>query len=132
MCYLLVELYSVCRCLYYQHAVDRCAAYGRPGHGVQTRTILVGHTCGEHSRGASYSHGSYAAEPDYPDSSYHSMDCCFSWRSPPLRGFAFRAWVDYLYSFRTRPSSVQAPSRLSYLFVGHDRLMSSSAPPDLR
>ncbi|KAK0741219.1 hypothetical protein B0T18DRAFT_303442, partial [Schizothecium vesticola] len=72
MCYLLVELYSACRCLYYQHAVDRCAAYGRPGHGVQTRTILVGYACGDHSRGASYSQSSYAAEPDYPDSSYHS------------------------------------------------------------
>ncbi|KAH6844996.1 hypothetical protein B0I37DRAFT_416570 [Chaetomium sp. MPI-CAGE-AT-0009] len=23
MCYQLVELYSACRCLYYQHAVDR-------------------------------------------------------------------------------------------------------------
>jgi hypothetical protein len=36
MCYQLFELYSACRCLYYQHAVDRCAAYGRPGHGIQT------------------------------------------------------------------------------------------------
>ena len=64
MCYQLVELYSACRCLYYQHAVDRCAAYGRPGHGVQRRTILVGYACGEHSRGASYTY----AEPDYPES----------------------------------------------------------------
>ena len=64
MCYQLVELYSACRCLYYQHAVDRCAAYGRPGHGVQRRTILVGYACGEHSRGATYTY----AEPDYPES----------------------------------------------------------------
>ncbi|ROT35307.1 hypothetical protein SODALDRAFT_381483 [Sodiomyces alkalinus F11] len=49
MCYQLVELYSVCRCLHYQHAVDRCAAYGQPGHGVQQRTILVGLACGAHA-----------------------------------------------------------------------------------
>jgi len=61
------------------------------------------------------------------------MGCCCSLHSPPLRAFVFGGWVDYLYSFRARPASlVQAPSRLSYLFVGHDRLMSSSAPPDLR
>ena len=35
--------------MYYQHAADRCAAYGRPGHNVQQRTILVGYTCSEHS-----------------------------------------------------------------------------------
>ncbi|KAG7147145.1 hypothetical protein HYQ46_004043 [Verticillium longisporum] len=45
MCYQLVELYSACRCLYYQHAVDRCAGYGRPGHSIQQRTIFVGYAC---------------------------------------------------------------------------------------
>ncbi|PNY21679.1 Uncharacterized protein TCAP_07230 [Tolypocladium capitatum] len=31
MCYQLVELYSACRCLYYQHAIDRCASqYASP------------------------------------------------------------------------------------------------------
>ncbi|KAK1717025.1 uncharacterized protein BDZ83DRAFT_748865 [Colletotrichum acutatum] len=49
MCYQLVELYSACRCLYYQHAIDRCAAYGRPGHSIQNRTILVGYACHAHS-----------------------------------------------------------------------------------
>jgi hypothetical protein len=58
MCYQLVELYSACRCLYYQHAVDRCAGYGRPGHGVQQRTILVGYACGAHTESSrQYSSG---------------------------------------------------------------------------
>lgn len=70
MCYQLVELYSACRCLYYQHAVDRCAAYGRPGHGVTRRTILVGYACQDHSQHGSYS--SYSAPQTYSDSGYHS------------------------------------------------------------
>lgn len=71
MCYQLVELYSACRCLYYQHAVDRCAAYGRPGHGIQRRTILVGYACSEHSRSANYGYGDYS-QAQYSDSGYHS------------------------------------------------------------
>ncbi|KAL7959869.1 hypothetical protein V8C34DRAFT_303566 [Trichoderma compactum] len=52
MCYQLVELYSACRCLYYQHAIDRCAAYGRPGHNIEQRTIYVdsGYGSGHSSR----------------------------------------------------------------------------------
>ncbi|KAK4104312.1 hypothetical protein N658DRAFT_514233 [Parathielavia hyrcaniae] len=70
MCYQLVELYSACRCLYYQHAVDRCAAYGRPGHGIQMRTILVGYACSEHT---SHSSGyDYGCPAQYSDSGYHS------------------------------------------------------------
>jgi hypothetical protein len=70
MCYQLVELYSACRCLYYQHAVDRCAAYGRPGHGIQRRTILVGYACSDHTSHASgYD---YAYPSQYSDSGYHS------------------------------------------------------------
>jgi hypothetical protein len=37
--------------LYYQHAVDRCTKYGRRGHAIKQRTILVGYACAEHSRG---------------------------------------------------------------------------------
>ncbi|KAH7188080.1 uncharacterized protein B0J16DRAFT_396250 [Fusarium flagelliforme] len=48
MCYQLTELYTACRCVYYIHAVDRCAAYHRRGHSVQKRTILVGYTCSSH------------------------------------------------------------------------------------
>jgi hypothetical protein len=44
-----VELYSACRCLYYQHAVDRCPKYGRHGHSITHRTILVGYACADHS-----------------------------------------------------------------------------------
>lgn len=71
MCYQVVELYSACRCLYYQHAVDRCAAYGRPGHHITKRTILVGYACSDHSRGNSY--GQYASsQHTYSDSGYYS------------------------------------------------------------
>jgi hypothetical protein len=71
MCYQLVELYSACRCLYYQHAVDRCAAYGRPGHGIQVRTILVGYACSEHTSHSSGYDYQYASA-DYSDSGYYS------------------------------------------------------------
>lgn len=68
MCYQLVELYSACRCLYYQHAIDRCAAYGRPGHDIQQRTIYVGYACSAHSsQGAQY-----ASPHTYSDSGYYS------------------------------------------------------------
>ncbi|KAK1975455.1 hypothetical protein LZ30DRAFT_563087, partial [Colletotrichum cereale] len=50
MCYELVELYSACRCLYYQHAIDRCAAHGRVGHSIESRIILVGYVCDAHSQ----------------------------------------------------------------------------------
>ncbi|KAI1350688.1 hypothetical protein F5Y01DRAFT_315543 [Xylaria sp. FL0043] len=59
MCFQVVEVYAVCRCLYYQHAVDRCAAYGRPGHEVSRKTIPVGYACSVHSQSSSY--GAYAA-----------------------------------------------------------------------
>lgn len=49
MCYQLLELYSACRCFYYQHPIDRCAGYGRSGHGIERRTIYVGYSCGAHS-----------------------------------------------------------------------------------
>ncbi|KAK4131146.1 hypothetical protein BT67DRAFT_388932 [Trichocladium antarcticum] len=71
MCYQLVELYSACRCLYYQHAVDRCAAYGRPGHGIQSRTILVGYACSEHSSHHSAGYEDYGY-PQYSDAGHHS------------------------------------------------------------
>ncbi|KAI0472954.1 hypothetical protein GGR56DRAFT_667245 [Xylariaceae sp. FL0804] len=117
MCYQLVELYSACRCPYYTHAVDRCAAYGRPGHGITKRTILVGYACQEHSQVSS-----------------SVMGRCL-WRRPPLLAFDFRSWIAYLYSFRPRPSNLspsRQPSQLSFLFVGHDRLVSTSAPPALQ
>ncbi|KAJ6440338.1 hypothetical protein O9K51_06128 [Purpureocillium lavendulum] len=68
MCYQLVELYSACRCLYYQHAIDRCASYGRRGHGIQQRTIYVGYACTAHSSRSAQ----YASTYNYSDSGYHS------------------------------------------------------------
>ncbi|KAM5352511.1 hypothetical protein ACJ41O_005233 [Fusarium nematophilum] len=68
MCYQLVELYSACRCLYYQHAIDRCASYGRPGHYIEQRTILVGYACSAHSAYAAQGASQYS----YSDSGYHS------------------------------------------------------------
>ena len=73
MCFQLVELYAQCRCLYYQHAVDRCASYGR--HNIQKRTILVGYACSEHTPRASasgYGTYDYAQPQGYSDSGYHS------------------------------------------------------------
>ncbi|QPC68645.1 hypothetical protein HYE67_010876 [Fusarium culmorum] len=68
MCYQLVELYSGCKCPYYTHAIDRCASYGRPGHSIQQRTILVGYLCSAHA-----GHGAQYASPySYSDSGYHS------------------------------------------------------------
>ncbi|KAJ9150874.1 hypothetical protein NKR23_g3369 [Pleurostoma richardsiae] len=48
MCYQLDELYTVCRCRYYQHPINKCASYGLPGHAVQRRTVLVGVSCEAH------------------------------------------------------------------------------------
>ncbi|KAK4158890.1 hypothetical protein QBC43DRAFT_273514 [Cladorrhinum sp. PSN259] len=55
MCYQLVEVYSLCRCCYYQHSIDRCPSYGKSGHPIQIRNILVGYSCSEH--GGSYNYG---------------------------------------------------------------------------
>jgi len=49
MCYQLVELYSICRCPYLQHAVDRCSLHGLPGHGVTQRTIFAQLACADHT-----------------------------------------------------------------------------------
>lgn len=49
MCYQVIELYSACRCPYYQHAVDRCESFSKPGHSVQRRTLLVGYACSAHT-----------------------------------------------------------------------------------
>ncbi|KAH8601966.1 hypothetical protein B0O99DRAFT_562748, partial [Bisporella sp. PMI_857] len=48
MCYITVERYSVCRCLYYKHSIDMCAAYGTSGHRITERTVLVGYACDTH------------------------------------------------------------------------------------
>ncbi|EEH36441.2 hypothetical protein PAAG_06859 [Paracoccidioides lutzii Pb01] len=66
MCYRIIERYSVCRCLYYRHAVDPCQSYGQRDHVVQEKTILVGYACAAHLA----SRGTSAAK--WPDSGYSS------------------------------------------------------------
>ncbi|KAJ5413453.1 hypothetical protein N7465_005758 [Penicillium sp. CMV-2018d] len=58
MCYKVVERFSVCKCLYFEHSIDPCSAYGLRGHRVQEKTVLVGYTCDKHS-----SRGIYAISP---------------------------------------------------------------------
>lgn len=48
-CWRIVERYSVCRCIYYQHAIDMCPRYGQYGHNVEEKTVLVGYACSAHS-----------------------------------------------------------------------------------
>ncbi|KAJ5189860.1 hypothetical protein N7491_008097 [Penicillium cf. griseofulvum] len=71
MCYKVVERYSVCKCLYFEHSIDPCSAYGQRGHEVQEKTVLVGYTCDRHS-----GRGIYAASPGASpsDSGYGSRD----------------------------------------------------------
>lgn len=75
MCYQLVELYSSCRCLYYQHAIDKCAAYDRPGHSITERKILVGYACPDHSK--PFGDGDYSSKRSQyastSDSGYASL-----------------------------------------------------------
>ena len=49
MCYKVVERFSVCKCLYYEHAVDPCERYGQYGHSAEEKTVLVGYACEKHS-----------------------------------------------------------------------------------
>ncbi|CZR53038.1 uncharacterized protein PAC_02916 [Phialocephala subalpina] len=67
MCYLVVERYSVCRCLYYQHSVDMCSAYGTKNHPIQERTVLVGYACEKHSNNQQEASSS---RDGYSDSGY--------------------------------------------------------------
>lgn len=53
MCYQVVELYAQCKCLYYQHCVDRCPRYGTEGHEITRRTIRVGYSCTRHTKAPS-------------------------------------------------------------------------------
>ncbi|KAJ5621948.1 hypothetical protein N7528_005180 [Penicillium herquei] len=69
MCYKVVERFSVCKCVYFQHSIDPCSAYGQRGHSVQEKTVLVGYACPRHStRGSSSS----SSSGGWPDSGYSS------------------------------------------------------------
>ena len=71
MCIQVIERYGVCRCLYYKRAVDRCGDYHKSPHEVQTREVLVGYRCPQHT--SSRDHGLYRTS-----SSYHSPSSTLS------------------------------------------------------
>lgn len=48
MCFKLVECYAVCKCIYHSHSVDACPAYGRNGHDVKIKEVLVSYSCAIH------------------------------------------------------------------------------------
>ncbi|EMC98700.1 hypothetical protein BAUCODRAFT_65578 [Baudoinia panamericana UAMH 10762] len=73
MCIQVVERYSVCRCLYYKHAVDPCAARSQRGHHVQERVVLVGYACSQHSRHRS-TPVFHTQQHSQPDSGYASWN----------------------------------------------------------
>ena len=49
MCIKVVERYTVCRCIYYSHAIDACPAYGRRGHSIKIQELWVGYACSRHT-----------------------------------------------------------------------------------
>ena len=57
MCIQVVEVYAVCRCIYYIHEVDRCALYGQRSHEVSERVVDVGYACPDHSAAAFHAGG---------------------------------------------------------------------------
>ncbi|EAQ83391.1 hypothetical protein CHGG_09795 [Chaetomium globosum CBS 148.51] len=67
MCFQLIELYNLCGYLYYQHAVNRCAAYGRRNHEISRRIIRVGYTCSYHE-GSDVARGAPAGFASFEDS----------------------------------------------------------------
>ncbi|KAF8846649.1 hypothetical protein BDZ45DRAFT_812167 [Acephala macrosclerotiorum] len=73
MCYLVVERYSVCRCLYYQHSVDYCSAYGTKNHPVQERTVLVGYSCEDHSHSEQQATTLWSSGYGHSDSGYGTL-----------------------------------------------------------
>lgn len=81
MCIQLVERYSVCKCLYYRHAVDPCSGYKQRHHTVQERTMLVGYACPSHSLRYSQGQPSSSNQGNHPDSGYSSGGAAFQYSS---------------------------------------------------
>lgn len=50
-CFVVVERFSNCHCLYYRHSVQPCATFlSNPRkHKVHERVVLVGYACPKHS-----------------------------------------------------------------------------------
>lgn len=70
MCIQVIERYSVCRCLYYKHAIDPCSARSQRGHSIQEKTVLVGYACDNHAQHRAAS--STQIQQLHPDSGYAS------------------------------------------------------------
>ncbi|KAF4121082.1 hypothetical protein GMORB2_2568 [Geosmithia morbida] len=80
----IIEIYSACRCVYYAHAIDQCASYGRPSHDVMTKNVYVGYACDIHvaaysqpgysASGPASADSAYAYAYAYSDSGYHSSN----------------------------------------------------------
>ena len=75
MCIQLLELYSVCRCLYYKHTVDKCPRYGKRGHDIRKKDILVGYTCPEHSSSSVYRPSGTRARLQAPENYQSDTEC---------------------------------------------------------
>ncbi|KAF2211665.1 hypothetical protein CERZMDRAFT_42825 [Cercospora zeae-maydis SCOH1-5] len=73
MCIQVIERYSVCKCLYYKHAVDPCPAMRQRGHQLKEKTILVGYACASHSRGRIHHPAIELPTQVLPDSGYWSI-----------------------------------------------------------
>ncbi|KAF2770235.1 hypothetical protein EJ03DRAFT_270861 [Teratosphaeria nubilosa] len=71
MCIQVVERFSVCRCLYYRHSIDPCAARSQRGHIIQEKIVLVGYACDQHSRRRTEPPVDRQPHP-HPDSGYSS------------------------------------------------------------
>lgn len=50
----IVQVYSACRCLYYEEGISRGPNYGRRGAGIKRKILLVGYACIDHSSRSGY------------------------------------------------------------------------------
>ncbi|KAI2611890.1 hypothetical protein GGR54DRAFT_344450 [Hypoxylon sp. NC1633] len=88
MCYQLIEKYSACHCLYYQHAVDRCPAYHELDHPVTRRTILVGYACLNHASNPSWN------EPSFPKQSTSKVRVGQTGENKPSKSWSSKVQSD--------------------------------------
>ncbi|KAK6540204.1 hypothetical protein TWF694_009023 [Orbilia ellipsospora] len=48
MCRRIIERYSVCKCIYYEHSIDKCPMAHAAGHVVEDKVVLIGYACPAH------------------------------------------------------------------------------------
>lgn len=78
MCYMIVERYAACGCIYHRHGIDPCPSQGR--HQPTERTVPVGYMCPSHEAQAGlqssgyghYSSGSSSRSSDHRSSGHRS------------------------------------------------------------